>query len=46
MWSLFQQTKQLTAGVRERYSRLCDDACRRAALQRQVLLHQVWRSAA
>jgi hypothetical protein len=46
MWSPFKQTKQLTVGVRERCGRLCDDACRRAALQRQVLLQQFWRSVA
>jgi hypothetical protein len=44
MWSLFKQTTDLAVSAYERCGRLCDDACRRAALHRQV--HQVWRSVA
>ena len=46
MGKLFRQTKQLAISVCERCGRLCDDACRRAASRRQVLLQQVWRGAA
>jgi hypothetical protein len=30
----------------ERCARVCDDACRRAALRDRVLLQQMWRGAA
>ena len=46
MWSLFKHATNVAVSAYERCGRLCDDTCRRAAIHRQVLLHQVWRSVA
>lgn len=46
MWNLFKRTKDLALTVSDHCGRLCDDACRRAALRQRVLLQQIWRGIA
>ena len=46
MWKLLKRANASTVRFCERCDRLCDDACRRAALHERVLLQQVWRSVA
>jgi hypothetical protein len=42
MWKLFRESKELTVRFCERYARLCDAVCRRAALRERATRQRLW----
>jgi hypothetical protein len=42
MWNLFNRTKELAVGSRERCGRVCDAGCRPVAQRERAMLQELW----